>query len=702
MITYYYIIVNLYRLIKKNMKKILLSFILITILNNAKAQNWIGNTTLNNPIVTTSPTTAKSGLVSINDGNNNMIIAWVDARNASTTTDIYIQKINKDGSLPWGQEKVVCDAANAQANISMISDGAGGAIIAWGDKRAGTGTNDEQVYGQKINADGTIAWATNGVNLAKSAVDPNSYRRNPILAKVSATEFIVVFAQLGTLVDFFAQKCLIADGSAIWATDTDVHGAQTGTQTAQQVLPDGTGGAFVVWGDPRLGTSNADIYGQRIDASGAVQWGASGSVICNALTNQTAPVMVSDGSGGIICAWTDFKNGNNDIYAQRINANGARQWDVGVSPASDLNGVPIAVISTTSINNQVAPQIINDLYNNFVITWTDNRNALTPTSYGFDIYAQKIDLLGAPKWTVNGVPVVARTGTQGNSSGGDVSLNNSTNGDVFVTFRDVVPATTVAPIIPSNNDIYVQKLNSSDGSISSPFNSYGLPVSTNNATLSSINTISDGNGGLIVAWSDSRNGTEIYASRMNADGTLPVKFSTIGAQLNSNQTVAITWKVASEINTEKYTIEKAGENGNFYSLGSLAAAKIGTYTFTDLKPVLGNNYYRIKAVDFDGAISLSAIATIKVASLNLTSITIYPNPTKDNVNLSFSGSEIENKLFTIQIIDLTGKVRSSQKISATTNAHVLIKMDNLPSGMYTILVIDLEGKTKETKSVIKL
>src|SRR6476469_5266009 len=118
------------------MRKILLLLSLITVVIHARGQ-WNGNSAVNNPIVTTSNNTSKSGLVSINDGNNNMIIAWEDSRNSGTTgTDIYVQKINNDGTLPWGAGKVICSADYDQTEISLTLDGEGGVILAWGDKRA--------------------------------------------------------------------------------------------------------------------------------------------------------------------------------------------------------------------------------------------------------------------------------------------------------------------------------------------------------------------------------------------------------------------------------------------------------------------------------------------------------------------------------------------------------------------------------------
>ena len=46
--------------------------------------------------------------------------------------------------------------------------------------------------------------------------------------------------------------------------------------------------------------------------------------------------MVSDGAGGAITTWLDTRNGNTDIYTQRITA-GAGAVEVGSTPAASRN-----------------------------------------------------------------------------------------------------------------------------------------------------------------------------------------------------------------------------------------------------------------------------------------------------------------------------------------------------------------------------
>jgi len=45
-------------------------------------------------------------------------------------------------------------------------------------------------------------------------------------------------------------------------------------------------------------------------------------VISAAADDQLNPHIVSDGSGGAIITWDDYRNGNYDIYAQGVSASG--------------------------------------------------------------------------------------------------------------------------------------------------------------------------------------------------------------------------------------------------------------------------------------------------------------------------------------------------------------------------------------------
>lgn len=93
-----------------------------------------------------------------------------------------------------------------------------------------------------------------------------------------------------------------------------------------RIVPDGAGGAIVTWTDRRSGTN--DLYTQRVNSGGTVQWTANGVAVSTADGDQSSgtatspPQILPDGFGGAIIVWQDHRSGQWDIYAQGISAGG--------------------------------------------------------------------------------------------------------------------------------------------------------------------------------------------------------------------------------------------------------------------------------------------------------------------------------------------------------------------------------------------
>ncbi|MBK6832482.1 MAG: hypothetical protein IPG92_17900, partial [Flavobacteriales bacterium] len=168
-----------------------------------------------------------------------------------------------------------------------------------------------------------------------------------------------------------------------------------GQQQLPRIIGDGAGGAIMVWTDGRNGT-DYNIFAQRIDANGSVQWTLDGIPICAAPFNQEYPVIASDGAGGAMITWQDRRNGAGaDIYAQHVDASGLVQWTA--------DGIAIC----TAASDQWSPEIIGDGAGTAIITWEDNRSGA-----GLDIYAQRLNSSGAILWMANGVPICSAIDSQ--------------------------------------------------------------------------------------------------------------------------------------------------------------------------------------------------------------------------------------------------------------------------------------------------
>ncbi len=256
--------------------------------------------------------------VIISDGAAGAIVCWTDNR-GSTGYDIYAQHVLASGAVDPGwivDGRGVCVAVNSQLNPTMISDGAGGALIAWQDARAG-GTYD--IYAQHLRADGFVdaAWPSDGRGICTQA----AFQFNPTIASDGAGGAIIAWHDLRNgNADIYAQHAL-ASGTVdpAWTADGRPLCTAVGDQTLPVTVADGSGGAYVTWYDLRSGTSY-DLYQQRVLASGALDasWPADGRVVSSASAGQGPPLAIPDGAGGTIVAWLDGRNGWPSLYAQRV------------------------------------------------------------------------------------------------------------------------------------------------------------------------------------------------------------------------------------------------------------------------------------------------------------------------------------------------------------------------------------------------
>ncbi len=239
------------------------------------------------------------------------IVAWQDARGGSNN-DIYAQRVNASGVVQWTADGIaLCTAGYSQSFPQIVPDGSGGAIVTWEDHRAG-GYGD--IYAQRVDASGGVQWTTDGVAVCTAANDQES----PQIVSDGAGGGIIAWQDYrgGTGYDAYAQR-VSASGEAQWATDGIAVCAAAYNQESPQITTDGAAGAIVTWRDNR-GGGYYGVYAQRVSASGAMQWTVDGADICTAPYGRENLQIVSDSSGGAIIAWQDHRDAiSTRIYAKR-------------------------------------------------------------------------------------------------------------------------------------------------------------------------------------------------------------------------------------------------------------------------------------------------------------------------------------------------------------------------------------------------
>jgi hypothetical protein len=162
-----------------------------------------------------------------------------------------------------------------------------------------------------------------------------------------------------------------------------------------------------------MGGTSTDVYAQHLNSAGVPQWTGDGVVVCGAAFDQYTPRLVTDGGGGAIISWDDYRDGDADVYAQRINAAGLAQW------AADGRAL------CTNVAEQYSGAPTPDGAGGAYVPWTDYRNTLG------DIYVQRVTAAGAiaAGWRPNGDSLCIADGDQqdpaavSDGSGGLVLVN---------------------------------------------------------------------------------------------------------------------------------------------------------------------------------------------------------------------------------------------------------------------------------------
>lgn len=199
------------------------------------------------------------------DGAGGAIVAWADGR-SGVDDDVYAQHVQASGAVDpaWIPGGVVVTAAvGDQLAPAILPDGSGGAIVAWTDARAG---NDD-VYLQRVRSDGRIAdgWPDDGRAACAAAGD----QRFPLLVTDGAGGAVVAWMDhRGNDDDVYAAHVGAAGVmDPAWPIDGRALCLASGDQAYPTPVPDGEGGALVAWQDGR-GPIDVDIYAQRVFASG--------------------------------------------------------------------------------------------------------------------------------------------------------------------------------------------------------------------------------------------------------------------------------------------------------------------------------------------------------------------------------------------------------------------------------------------------
>lgn len=326
--------------------------------------NSAGDTVGVNKRLTTEPPDSLKAApdVALTPGGAGLIV-WEDYRNRNW--DIYAQRIDNSGQLVGSNFKINDDLTAAQQHAPRVAASPDGwFVVTWYDNR----WSNDDIFVQRLDGSGNKL----GANLKVNSDAGSSRQAFPDVAADGVGYFTVVWTDWrnGTYpnnADIYARKF----DTLLVAVAADVKANRDGslrTQKDPSIAADRLGNVGIVWSDS--GATSFDISGQMIDVDGKVR---EANFRANSQTDssQILPDIALDGRKRYVC-WSDYRNGNWDIYASIVLYNDP---NLVASPTS----VSFSMLTGGSLPDPTAVVINHTGYNRLKYRATSSASWLTVT-----------------------------------------------------------------------------------------------------------------------------------------------------------------------------------------------------------------------------------------------------------------------------------------------------------------------------------
>jgi len=167
---------------------------------------------------------------------------------------------------------------------------------------------------------------------------------------------------------------------------------------------------------------------------------------------------------------------------------------------------------------------------------------------------------------------------------------------------------------------------------------------------------------------------------------LPVTLLYFEAKSVENS-VDVAWTTASEINNDQFIVERSTDGKTFNEVtkvrGAGNSSNVNEYSATDFYPAQGLSYYRLKQVDYDGAVSYSDIVAVMIKEKSAFEFINVESTMNSTVKLSFTSNM--NEVYSLQMHELNGSVVFSLDVNVTTGLNNKeIYCPFLKKGIYTL------------------
>ena len=308
------------------------------------------------------------------------LVVWADTRDITTRgTDIYGRQVGS--SQPTSPVFRISGSRADEYDPAVAHNSADDEyLVVWRDSR-NTATRGTDIYGRRVAADGTRI----GSDFRISGSTSGEY--DPAVAYNSLdNEYLVVWADTRNLAtrgtDIYGRR-VKADGTRPWRDFRVTGAAATSDEYSPEVAfrpyANVSGEYLVVWEDYRDG--DAEIFGQRLGTAGNRM--GSDFRISQSTANEYSPALAyrPHGVGEYLVVWTrDTAARGKDIWGRRIRADGTRPWR------------QFRISGPGATSDEYEPAVAyNPAAYQYLVVWADGRSA----ARGTDIWGREVGAEGS-------------------------------------------------------------------------------------------------------------------------------------------------------------------------------------------------------------------------------------------------------------------------------------------------------------------
>lgn len=400
----------------------------------------------------------------ITDGNGGVYVAWTNYDNFNEENQVRMKRITAAGTEYAVVEDIAFPVGSSRPRLGL--DSKGNAYVSFERWYQG----DQTILTRLIAPDGSIpSLGQDWFNSFSLPMVTDEYIDQYSIVIDSNDDIIFVYVSQLPLADWTisAQKISHTGESSSWFTP-GVGGVELGTVDESydpyflQTITDGNDGAIALWEAHAWGS---DLYMQKINTDGQIQWGAGGLWLTDILQPtfhiNNLNSLTSDGFGGAIVSyqsgellgvsqrglWAQLlgnaiahaRSGDLEgglVHLQKINSAGTRLW-----PSGEASGMGYAGFSQYTSGDDYYSAVTGDGQGGAAMFWFGQDNT---TSY-VDIYGQYYKETNIP--TITGI--MPNYGPTAGGTSVSITGTNLNSDNLVIWFGDTNDQCTDVTVISS-------------------------------------------------------------------------------------------------------------------------------------------------------------------------------------------------------------------------------------------------------------